>query len=75
MDVSKAIDKAAKVERKVVGIRRHPTLKDTGKIEEQANAAHGDNHWRREWPVTAPATDQAHKWAGWGTALKPATEF
>ena len=28
-----------------------------------------------EVPVTAPATDNARKWAGWGTALKPATEF
>ena len=27
-----------------------------------------------ELAVTAPATDAAHKWSGWGTALKPAHE-
>ena len=28
----------------------------------------------REFDVTAPATDMARKWYGWGTALKPAWE-
>ncbi|MEK9699721.1 MAG: hypothetical protein VW270_28345, partial [Candidatus Poseidoniales archaeon] len=27
-----------------------------------------------EWDITAPATDDAKKWDGWGTALKPALE-
>ena len=27
-----------------------------------------------EVPITAPATDEAKKWEGWGTALKPAVE-
>jgi len=27
-----------------------------------------------EWDITAPATDQAKQWDGWGTALKPANE-
>jgi DNA modification methylase len=27
-----------------------------------------------EWDLTAPATDAAAKWEGWGTALKPANE-
>jgi len=26
-------------------------------------------------PITAPTTDAARQWAGWGTALKPAVEF
>ena len=26
------------------------------------------------WDITAPATDAARQWAGWGTALKPAWE-
>jgi site-specific DNA-methyltransferase (adenine-specific) len=26
-------------------------------------------------PITAPATDEAKQWDGWGTALKPACEF
>lgn len=27
-----------------------------------------------EWSITAPATDEAKRWEGWGTALKPAIE-
>ena len=28
----------------------------------------------KEWDITAPATDAAKQWDGWGTALKPAHE-
>lgn len=28
----------------------------------------------QSWGITAPATDAARKWTGWGTALKPALE-
>ena len=28
-----------------------------------------------QWDITAPATDAAKQWQGWGTALKPATEI
>jgi len=74
LDISKALDKAAGVERNVIGRRKHSTLRDTNKLEEQANAAHGDNVWAREWDITAPATEPARMWAGYGTALKPAWE-
>lgn len=73
-NIGKAIDAAAGATRQTVGKRKHPTLKDTNKIEESANAAHGDNTWKREWDLTAPATDEAAQWEGWGTALKPAHE-
>ena len=74
LDISKAIDKTAGAEREVVGKRKHPTLKDTSKTEESANAAHGGNTWSREWDISEPATDSAKQWEGWGTALKPALE-
>lgn len=74
LDVSKALDKTVGAERDVVGKRIHPTLKDSSKIEESAAAAHGGNTWVREWDLTAPATDAAKQWEGWGTALKPAFE-
>ena len=73
-DVSKGIDRAAGAKREIVGRRKHPTLVDSTKIEEQANAAHGGNTWEREWDISAPATDAASQWEGWGTALKPASE-
>ena len=40
-----------------------------------ATAAQGiDVSTRRVFDITAPATDAARQWAGWGTALKPALE-
>ncbi len=72
LDVSKAIDKAAGAEREVVG-----------------RAVYGDGHAQKSGQsigyggcdpvadtraVTAPATEAARQWQGWGTALKPALE-
>ena len=34
----------------------------------------GQSNERREFNVTAPATEAARQWSGWGTALKPAME-
>ena len=74
MDVSKGIDKAAGAEREVVGVgARHGGGRDIkgGKLHaasdgEQDDFGHG--------VITAPATDAARQWEGWGTALKPAWE-
>ncbi len=71
LDVSKAIDKAAGAERRVVGESRSngralkPGPSTYVGLEEHGPAP----------PVTAPATPDAEKWQGWGTALKPSTEF
>jgi site-specific DNA-methyltransferase (adenine-specific) len=67
-DVSKAIDKAAGAERKVVGIHRHAHL---NKYRSQASTYGTPTNNTEE---TAPATDAARQWQGWGTALKPAWE-
>ncbi len=82
LDVSKAIDKAAGVEREIVGVRPG-----------HENFIGRDNDIRfdktsgfyRPWmddqkavdryhSLTAPATDEAKQWKGWGTALKPSHE-
>jgi DNA modification methylase len=34
----------------------------------------GDITEYKSWDITAPATDEAKEWEGWGTALKPAHE-
>jgi site-specific DNA-methyltransferase (adenine-specific) len=78
LDVSKAIDKAAGAEREVVGpnpwnhVRNHspeawngPTRTQDGKYG-STGSGHSD--------ITAPATEAAKQWQGWGTALKPALE-
>jgi len=81
LDVSKAIDKAAGAEREVVGSRK---LTGTARIKGQA--AYGATSGRSEeayqdgseindtLAITAPATEAARQWSGWGTALKPALE-
>lgn len=67
-DVSKAIDRAAGAERKVVGVgfKPKPTFHTAGI---------GGDAAVNEYDITAPATDAARQWQGWGTALKPATEL
>jgi site-specific DNA-methyltransferase (adenine-specific) len=73
LDVSKAIDKAAGAEREVVGESR-----TRQQVQEHKEQSHGGwNGMETENGgvlVTAPATDAARKWQGWGTALKPAHE-
>jgi DNA modification methylase len=66
LDVSKAIDKAAGAEREVVGERDTKTGSDKARNTFMASP--------RMMPLTAPATDAAREWSGWGTALKPALE-
>jgi site-specific DNA-methyltransferase (adenine-specific) len=73
MDVSKAIDKQAGVEREVVGQTMH-TRKGIAQAEERTTVAAGAYGEPRLGDVTVPATDKAKQWAGWGTALKPAHE-
>ena len=69
MDVSKAIDKKLGAERKTVGLK--PYTND-GSI--RGNSYNKGGYERVQLPITAPATDLAKKWDGWGTALKPAHE-
>ncbi|WP_109543797.1 DNA-methyltransferase [Mycobacteroides abscessus] len=71
MDVSKAIDKAAGVEREVIGQRRK--LDSYGAQAGNAVYGGGPNHDGVQ-TITAPATEAAKRWQGWGTALKPAFE-
>jgi site-specific DNA-methyltransferase (adenine-specific) len=68
LDVSKAIDKAAGVEREVVGkARLHSNVHSFANSD-----AYTATDFRPD--ITAPATDDARRWQGWGTALKPAHE-
>ena len=74
LDVSKAIDKAAGAVREVVGSKMgmpgYSLAPDKGRGV--ACVAHGDSE--KECSITAPATEDAKQWQGWGTALKPAHE-
>jgi len=72
LDISKAIDKAAGVERQVIG---HTDPHDPRTA--MARSIYGENIQEGAGvgnPITAPATAEAEVWDGWGTALKPAHE-
>jgi site-specific DNA-methyltransferase (adenine-specific) len=67
LDISKAIDKASGAEREV------GELKFKGGT--QLGGMNDDNWEPKDVYDSFPATEKAKEWEGWGTALKPATEF
>jgi len=71
LDISKAIDKAAGAEREVVG--KNPHARPNSDARGSGIYGGGDGSDHTEF-VTAPATDAAKQWDGWGSALKPACE-
>lgn len=71
MDVSKAIDKAAGAVREVIGSK----TKARSSVGNSALPTCGEGKTvYKTWDVTAPSSDKAKQWSGWGTALKPALE-
>jgi len=75
-NISKGIDKAAGAEREVVGSR---PLTGNGKtmksgFHQPDGTGAGATIKEDIFEFTAPATDAAKQWDGWGTALKPAHE-
>ena len=66
LDVSKAMDKQAGAEREVLHRKAHHAGNVQNVRIAQATAT--------EYIYSAPSTDLAKQWHGWGTALKPAHE-
>lgn len=73
LNISKQIDRMAGAERKVVGTnpnvyrkRGSGGFQDTGYVGGKVTGGNSD--------ITKPATPEAQKWDGWGTALKPSYE-
>jgi site-specific DNA-methyltransferase (adenine-specific) len=90
LDISKAIDRAAGAEREVVGIKPgHEGFANRGNmssVQSFKGTMGGEGGFARPWmddpekveayhQQTAPATDAAKQWNGWGTALKPSMEI
>ena len=73
MDVSKAIDKAAGAEREVVGKKIGRAATPINNIKGMKLIG-GESGGYDASAITAPATDAAKQWQGWGTNLKPANE-
>lgn len=78
-DISKAIDKAAGAEREVVDVKPR-TYADNKQSGSNTGANKFSGMFERaviydeKSYITAPATEAARQWQGWGTALKPALE-
>jgi DNA modification methylase len=66
-DVSKDIDRVAGADRQVVGLKHVGCGNRKGEGFRHAGSTAGV-------PVTAPVTEEAQQWDGWGTGLKPAHE-
>ena len=70
--VSKAFDRRAGAERAVVGVRNDGVGSDSG--EGRYNWNSGKSNASSMVEITAPATELARKWVGWGTSTKPSHE-
>ena len=70
--VDKAIDKMVDAERKVVGKGRGRT----GKAAQPNGSTFSDDkyQWPGDFSITAPSTEDAKTWEGFGSALKPSRE-
>lgn len=73
-NVSKAMDKAAGAERQVLSEGKAVKRMIPGADQDATGSWIKDNGREYVPTVTAPATDAAQQWDGWGTALKPAHE-
>lgn len=75
LDIAKQIDKMAGAEREVIGSKVGlPGYSNSRDVDESGYGG-GWKSPQQECAITAPATDAARQWAGWGTALKPAAEI
>lgn len=74
LDVSKAIDKAAGAEREVVGQYSAAKQKGSANWDGDDRTGGRGSGFGEVATITAPATEAARQWQGWGTALKPALE-
>ena len=72
LDISKALDKAAGVKRAIIGRRTDRAAMPKRDIRCGRYVGSFSNIDLSA--ITAPATDAARQWEGWGTALKPAHE-
>lgn len=78
-DISKGLDRAAGAERKVIGKKIRGDVQDAkargvGYLADPANRNNTKQFGYGDEEITEPATPEAERWDGYGTALKPAWE-
>lgn len=76
LNVSKAIDKMAGAERDILGLSKYPPSYTICSITAGSSngGVQGGYNYKNEFYITAPSTEAAKRWDGWGSALKPAHE-
>jgi DNA modification methylase len=76
LDVSKAIDKAAGVERELLGYKKRVdgTSRNYENWKNKSGSVALGDYSDVNGRDSLPATPSAQQWQGWGTALKPAHE-
>ena len=70
LDMSKELDKVAGAQREVVGMHSRPAGSNGNGVAYEMSV----RPMPKAVEITAPASAQAKRWAGFGTALKPAFE-
>ena len=78
-NISKAIDKLHGAEREVIGTKERGSVEEAkergvGFLSDPANRNNVKQFGYGTELITAPSTEAAKQWDGWGTALKPASE-
>lgn len=78
-NISKAIDKVYGAEREVIGEKERGSVEEAkergvGFLSDPANRNNTKQFGYGTELITAPSTEQAKQWDGWGSALKPANE-
>jgi len=73
-NISKAIDKMQGAEREVVGKKECGYQVSISKTRLEQGHRPNLTNSTKEVNITAPATEKAKEWDGWGSALKPANE-
>jgi hypothetical protein len=71
LDVSKAIDARLGKSKERKAVRVNPNHRAVSGVDYEGTYAGGNTGAPT---ITAPATPEAERWSGWGTALKPACE-
>ena len=71
-NISKALDKMVGAEREIIAINTNDKGSDSGSGTYNMN--NGNSNMKKEFDITAPSTEAAKKWDGFGSALKPASE-
>jgi len=73
-DVSKSIDKIKGESRRIIGEKKTGMDKSSKQTMRFSKKTHLNEKGQSVFYITAPSSQEAKQWEGWGTALKPAYE-